>query len=552
MAREAATQDIRDQQDALHRPVIEKLESDRLSGFVPDTRASITKPEGERDAYDRWIYHRNLWTLSGRTRNALADLKKKDKDGYARYQALEEQLKAFDAIKPRDPGNISTMSELGHADAPKTYVLFKGIYDRKLDEVQPGFPSLLTNTKPEIVPTASSSGRRTAVADWLVSPDNPLTARVFVNRQWAQVFGNGIVESVSDFGKMGTKPTNPELLDYLSAEFVQGGWSVKKLQREILLSHTYRQSSSPRGDAEKIDPANKLLWAFPRQRLEAEEIRDSLLAASGLLEDKPGGPSVFPPLPAGTQAPNRNFWITSDNPHDANRRSVYVFIRRNLPYPLLDTFDWANPQIVHNKRDVTTTAPQALALINSDLVYGWSKALAGRVIKEQPKGSDAARIDRVYEILYARKPDAFEKTRLLAFLKTQQDLEAKQLAIGKKVNLPEGYGVAPGLESQVGKLYKVAYGREPDRFEQAALVEFIEKQKQKETRWATAPNPNYDPVALAAAAAVANAAANAPPPDEGASGDADALKNDPEAAHAAAFVDLVHALSNANDFLYRF
>ncbi|HEY8975794.1 MAG TPA: DUF1549 and DUF1553 domain-containing protein, partial [Burkholderiaceae bacterium] len=505
---EAATKDIRDQQDALLRPVIEKLESDRLSGFVPDTRASITKPEAERDAYDRWIYHRNLWTLSGRTRNALADLKKKDKDGYAKYQALDEQLKAFDAIKPKDPGNISTMSELGHSDAPRTYVLFKGIYDRRLDEVQPGFPSLLTDAKPQIVPTATSSGRRSAVANWLVSPDNPLTARVFVNRQWAQVFGNGIVESVSDFGKMGTKPTNPELLDYLSAEFVQDGWSVKKLQREILLSHTYRQSSSPRSDAEKVDPTNKLLWAFPRQRLEAEEIRDSLLEASGLLEDKLGGPAVFPPLPAGTQAPNRNFWITSDNPHDANRRSVYVFIRRNLPYPLLDTFDWANPQIVHNKRDVTTTAPQALALINSDLVYGWSKALAGRVIKEQPKASDSARIDRVYEILYSRKPDAFEKTRLLAFLKTQQELEARQLAGGKKVNLPEGYGVAPSLESQVDRLYKVAYGREPDRFEQAALVEFIEKQKQKETRWATAPNPNYDPAALAAAAAAANAAAN--------------------------------------------
>ena len=185
-------------------------------------------------------------------------------------------------------------------------------------------------------------------------------------------------------------------------------------------------------------------------------------------------------------------------------------------------------------------------------MYGWSKALAGRVIKEQPKAGDAARIDRVYEILYARKPDAFEKTRLLAFLKTQQELAARQLASGKKVNLPEGYGVAPRLESQVGKLYKVAYGREPDRFEQAALVEFIEKQKQKETRWATAPNPNYDPVALAAAAAAANAAANAPTPDEGSGGDADALKNDPEAAHAAAFVDLVHALCNANDFLYRF
>ena len=549
---EAATRDIRAQQDALLKPIIDKLESDRLSGFVPDTRASIAKPESERDAYDRWIYHRNLWTLSGRTRNAVNDLQKKDKDAYAKYQALEEQLKAFDALKPKDPGNISTMSELGHADAPPTHVLFKGIYDRKLEEVQPGFPSLLTTAKPKIVPTATSSSRRTAVASWITSPDNPLTARVFVNRQWAQVFGNGIVESVSDFGKMGTRPTNPELLDYLAAEFVQQGWSVKKLQREILLSHTYRQASAPRPEAEKVDPGNKLLWAFPRQRLEAEEIRDSLLEASGLLEDRLGGPAVFPPLPAGTTAPNRNFWITSDNPHEVNRRSVYVFIRRNLPYPLLDTFDWANPQIVHNKRDVTTTAPQALALINSDLVYGWSKALAGRVIKEVLKGGEAARIDRVYEILYSRRPDAFEKARLLGFLKSQEAEQAKQLAAGKKVNLPDGFGVAPPLESEVARLYKVAYGRAPDRFEKAALVEFIDRQKARETRWATAPNPNYDPAALAAAAAAANAAANAPTADDGVATADDAARSGPEAAHAAAFVDLVHALSNANDFLYRF
>jgi hypothetical protein len=550
---EAATQDIRAKQDALLRPVIEKLESDRLSGFVPATRDSITKAEDQRDAYDRWIYHRNLWTLSGRTRNGLAQLKRKDKDAYAKYQELDVELKKFDSIKPKDPGNISTMSELGHSDAPKTYVLFKGIYDRKLDEVQPGFPSLIAgaDTQPRVVPTAGSSGRRTAVADWIASADNPMTARVFVNRQWAQVFGTGIVETVSDYGKMGTKPTNPELLDWLASDFVANGWSVKKLSREILLSRTYRQASLPRADGEKLDPNDKLLWAFPRQRLEAEEIRDSLLQASGLLEDKLGGPSVFPPLPAGTQAPNRNFWITSDNPHDDNRRSVYVFIRRNLPYPLLDTFDWANPQIVQNKREVTTTAPQALALVNSDLVYSWSKALAGRVAREAGPG-DAARIDRVYEILYGRKPDAFEKTRLAAFLSSQQAIEQKQLAAGKKVNLPDGFGVAPTLNAEVERLYKVAYGRAPDRFEQAALVEFIDKQKAKETRWATAPNPNYDPVALAAAAAAANAAANAPPPDDAAAGDGGTAKNDPEAAHAAAFVDLVHALANANDFLYRF
>ena len=191
------------------------------------------------------------------------------------------------------------------------------------------------------------------------------------------------------------------------------------------------------------------------------------------------------------------------------------------------------------------------------LGYAYYSMRAGliniNVIKEMPKGGDAARIDRVYEILYSRKPDAFEKGQLLGFLKNQETVQAKQLAAGRKVNLPDGYGVAPPLESEVAKLYKVAYGRAPDRFEEAALVEFIDKQKQKETKWATAPNPNYDPVALAAAAAAANAAANAPPPtDDGAGSADDGSKNDPEAAHAAAFVDLVHALANANDFLYRF
>jgi hypothetical protein len=546
---EEATKDIRTQQEALLKPVIEKLESDRLSGFVPDTRTSISKPEAERDAYDRWIYHRNLWTLSGRTRNAVAQLKRKDKDAYAQYTALDEKLKAFDAIKPKDPGRISTISELGHADSPKTYVLFKGIYDRRQQEVQPGFPALLTNEQPHIVPTATSSGRRTAVAEWLTEPSNPLTARVFVNRQWAQVFGNGIVPSVSDFGKMGDKPTHPELLDWLSTQFVKDGWSVKKLQREILLSATYRQASTPRTDTAMIDPTNKLLWAFPRQRLDAEEVRDSLLEAAGLLEDKVGGPSVFPPIPANTE--NRG-WVTSENPHDHNRRSVYVFVRRNTPYPLLDTFDWANPQIVHNKRDVTTTAPQALALINSDLVYSWSKSLAGRVIKEAP-ASDSARIDRVYQILYSRAPDPFEKKQLLAFLDSQQTIEARQVAAGKKVSQPEGYGVDPAVVAQIEKLYKVAYGHAPDRFEKASFVTFLDKEKEKEARQQIVTG--YDPVALAAAAAAANAAANAPPADDATSSSSSAPtdpKAQQEAARAAAFVDLVHALSNANDFLYRF
>ena len=524
---EEATQDIRNKQEALLKPIIDKSESDRLSGFVPETRESITKPEGERTAYDRWIYHRNLWTMQGRTRNAVNQLKTRDKEGYAKYQVLAEELKQFDRLKPKDPGNISTMVELG-SEAPPTYVLFKGIYDRKLEEVQPAFPVLLTDEKPLIQPTAASSGRRTALANWIASPSNALTGRVFVNRQWAQFFGTGIVESLNDFGKTGTKPTHPELLDYLVGDFEKNGWSVKKLQRQILLSSTYRQASNARADVAG-DPENKLLWAYPRQRLEAEEIRDSLLAASGLLEEKLGGPAVFPPIPVNMD--NRNAWTTSENPHDHNRRSLYVFVRRNTPYPLLDTFDWANPQIVHQRRDVTTTAPQALALINSDLVFEWSKALAGRVIKEAGI-SESAQIDRLYQILYARVPQPAEKARLLAFLNAQEALTRKQLAEGKKLNAPEGFGVRPELTAQIDRFYKTVYKREPDRFEKAALVKYLDQQQAKLKTNSAGNDEDAGDDAPGGAKAVGAAKANP--------------------ARAAAFVDLVHALANANEFIYRF
>ncbi len=530
-----ATKDIQVKMDELLKPMVEKLEADRLQGFVPQTRASIEKPENERNAYDRWIYQRNLWTMSGRTRNAETRMKDKDKEGYAKYQQLKTELKAFDDIKPKEPGYISTMFELG-SDAPPTNILASGIYDRLLDEVQPGTPVAFSKEQPAVAPTATSTGRRTALAKWIVSPANPLTARVFVNRVWYQYFGHGIVDTVSDFGKQGERPINPELLDYLADTFVKDDhWSIKTLQRQILLSSTYRQSSTARPDAAAVDPNNRLLALFPRQRLDAEQIRDSLLAASGLLEDKLGGPAVFPPVPAGFLfGPARNAWPVSENPHDYYRRSVYVFTRRNTAYPLFETFDMANPNTVHSKRDVTTTAPQALALINSDLVYQWSAALAGRVLREAG-ANQSAQIDRLYQILYSRAPDKFEREKLLAFLDSQEKVTQKQLAQGKKLATPDGYGVTPAVYSQVDKLYEQMYGHPADRFERAALVDFVNQQKAK-TAAAAGDDDAAGDAKSAAVKPVLDAAAT-----EGLT-----------PARAAAFVDLVHAVANSNEFSYRF
>ena len=520
---EEATKDIRAKQDALLKPYIEKAEADRVLGFVPETRESITKPEKDRNAYDRWIYHRNLWTMSGRTRNAANQMKEKDKAQYAEFEKLSAELKKFDSLKPKDPGYISTATELGSSESPPTHVLFKGIYDRKLEEVQPGLPSALSAESPKIVPTATSSGRRTAIAGWIASDSNPLTSRVLVNRVWNQYFGRGLVDTVNDFGKMGQKPVNPALLDYLADSFVKNGWSVKKLQKEILLSSVYRQASDHREELVSIDPENKLLAYFPRQRLDAEQIRDSLLYAAGLLEEKVGGPSVYPPVPANFD--NRNAWKVSDSQADQHRRSAYIFVRRNTPYPLLDTFDWANPQLVHGRREVTTTAPQALALANSDLVFEWSKALAGRVIREAGE-SESARLDHLYQIAFGRTPDKSEKESLLSFLDKQEKLVGTQLASGKKAVAPIGAKDAGAVKEKVEGLFKTLYGRTPDKFERATLLSYLDTQQ---ARTAKAASDDEG----AGAGASAGSAAKANP------------------ARSAAFVELVHAVVNSNEFLYR-
>ncbi|MQA20130.1 DUF1549 and DUF1553 domain-containing protein [Rugamonas rivuli] len=476
-----ATKDIRAQQKAILdtiRTVAVKYHKER---YLTDSREAIFKPEAEWTAMDRWVNFRLKTVSTDQDVVAYLKLTAEDKDSadytpanvdkWKQYQKLTADMKKFDKLKPEKGSlTLTAATELGHADSPPTFVRFGGVHERPTDEVQPALPVLWAgaNAKLDIKPTATSSGRRTALANWLASADNPLTARVFVNRVWSQYFANGIVASVADFGRAGQKPTHPELLDYLATDFVKQGWSVKKLHRQILLSSVYRQSSGQRDDVLKVDPDNKLLAVYPRKRLEAEEIRDSLLAASGKLEDKIGGPAVFPPVPANFNA--GNLWTPSADPAEQNRRSVYVFVRRSVPYPLMQSFDLADPSHAHHKRDVTTTPLQALTLFNSDVVFGWSQALAGRVIREAGK-DETAQLNRLYEILFARAPNKSEKAALKDFLDKEEKIILAKNADGK--------------------------------FEIAVPLGLKENQQVNPVR-------------------------------------------------AAAFVDLVHAVSNSNDFAYRF
>ena len=195
----------------------------------------------------------------------------------------------------------------------------------KGDEVpQPGFLSILDPTDAKITPPAgmNSTGRRSALAAWLTDPKNPLPARVMVNRIWNYNFGRGIVNTPGDFGMMGSRPTHPELLDYLASSFIENGWGMKKVNRMILLSNTYQQSSDFEAKAAEVDPDNNLIWRYPRHRLEAEAIRDSMLSISGLLNPQMGGPGVFPPVPEGTislNSPQQRQRLAAGRPRKRSR-----------------------------------------------------------------------------------------------------------------------------------------------------------------------------------------------------------------------------------------
>lgn len=255
-----------------------------------------------------------------------------------------------------------------------THLLTRGSPHAPSDEVTPGFPAILSPPEVEIPAPgegAQTSGRRRILADWIMSPDNPLTARVMVNRLWQHHFGRGIVKSASDFGFQGTPPTHPQLLDWLAVQFVGHDWSIKQMHRLILTSATWQMSSAPRDDALQKDPVNNLFWRFDMRRLTAEEVRDSILWASGSLNTgKMFGPSIYTDIPdevkAGQSRPGSG-WGTSPD-EDKYRRSIYIHVKRSLIDPLLESFDFADTDQTCPVRFVTTQPTQALGLLNSDFM----------------------------------------------------------------------------------------------------------------------------------------------------------------------------------------
>jgi hypothetical protein len=327
------------------------------------------------------------------------------------------------------------MAEDPNVSHPSTYVRLRGAFVSKGDLVEADIPSFLGSLPKDAPPN------RLGLAKWLVSRDNPLTARVTVNHFWQTIFGRGIVETAEDFGTQGFPPSHPELLDWLATEFMDSGWNMKALQRLILTSSTYRQSSAVTPQLLERDPANALLARGPRFRVEAEMVRDNALAASGLLSAKMFGPPVMPYQPSGlwgvfpnNRANERDEWIVSPG-EDRYRRGIYTFIRRSVRYPSLLVFDAPSREFCIARRSPSDTPLQALTTLNDPAFLEAAQAMGRRIMKEGGS-NESLRAAYGFRLATARKPGAQELDTLLStFDKSlrhfQADLKEAEAVSGK-------------------------------------------------------------------------------------------------------------------------
>jgi hypothetical protein len=359
------------------------------------------------------------------------------------FQKLSEELKRTNtgSLAPLPMGRV--LREKGGTPRP-SHIMLRGDFRQPGPRVTPAFPAIANpwNDSVEISESvAPSSGRRTALANWLTRPDHPLTTRVIVNRVWQFHFGQGLVRTPSDFGKMGEPPSHPELLDWLASEFTrpieQGGcgWSLKRLHKLMLTSATYMRATRPTEPgwtddqrtaaivcwkkSIEVDPENRLLARMNRLRLDGESIRDAMLAASDRLSSRRGGPGVRPPLPDElTSTLLKGQWVVAPDEQDHRRRSIYIFVRRNLRYPLFDVFDRPDTNASCPQRPRSTTAPQSLTLLNSDFTLTAARDLAASVLN-QAGTKPRDQIELCYLTTLGRRPTSAELNAGSEFLKHQ-------------------------------------------------------------------------------------------------------------------------------------
>lgn len=397
---------IEDAIKAIEKPYKEKLIEERKAALDPKLRALLDVPKEKLSPADKDLQKNAKDQINPSWDEVLAQLSPEDREKRTGLRRQMHELN-LDAPQPAPAAYAVVNSEKPH----ETNVLKVGDHRMKLGTVRPGVPVVLAATVPAEVPDAPG-GRRRALAEWLADARHPLTARVMVNRIWQFRMGRGIVGTPNDFGTLGERPTHPALLDWLASEFVSGGWSVKTIDRMILLSGAYRQDTAGDGAKAAIDADNKLYWRMNRRRLEGEAIRDSVLAASGMLKLKAGGPPVLVPIEKEvydlifTESEADNLWPLAKDRTETYRRSLYLLNKRTVRLPMLANFDQPDAMSSCAARSVSTHALQSLSLMNSDFMAEQSAGFARRL--EAEAKTERLRVRRAYALTLGRAPKPAE------------------------------------------------------------------------------------------------------------------------------------------------
>jgi hypothetical protein len=450
----ARTKSLREQIRQIEQPYRDVLLPEQYKEFPENVQIAIRTPEAQRSPGQALLAAQVIRTTSVSSEEIVRIMKP---DDLARRRDLMAEIQSIEREKPvpipmamgitdgdyrftpdgpgdePEPGKGVKREAIegsflhtgsGRYKPPPAYFLFHGDDQSHGPEMQPGFPSVITYGNPAVeIPSANghTSGRRRALAEWLVSRDNPLTARVIANRVWHHHFGRGIVATLDNFGKMGEKPTHPQLLDWLALDLMDHGWSLKHFHRLLMTSNAYRMASQFENSMDLArDPENNYLWRFRMQRLDAEVVRDVILSASGALNSDMYGPPVFPRLqPEVLHTMNKGIWEREEDGPKVWRRSVYVYRKRGLPFPMFEVFDLPDQNTSCGRRNVSTVPTQALTLLNDDFVLRQAQLFADRIRELAPKGPEA-QVRAAYEIALCRPPSDEETQLAREFLKNQK------------------------------------------------------------------------------------------------------------------------------------
>ena len=427
---DAAHRPLRREKTSLEAPYLQRLVAAAIREMPEYLQVAWNTPADQRTAGQRLNVAQIKRTLESDTlRNKFPEKELvvlMTDEERNQHRELKDRIAALERQKPKPYPSALAVGE----DTPRpTYFLHRGSVDARGPIVTPGVLSVLALTEYEFPAPpegGQSSWRRRGLAEWIVSPENPLTARVMVNRIWQHHFGEGIVRTPSNFGDLGERPSHPALLDWLALDFMRGGWSVKAMHRLMMTSQTYQMASDDVPANLTTDQENRWFWRMPRERLEAEAIRDGILAVAGTLDRAVGGPCVFPYIdPILFQSSTKRTWPgRPDEDPTTWRRSVYVFSKRSIRYPLFEAFDQPNLVNSHDRRNRSTIAPQALLLTNNNFLLTQARHFAQRLRCEA--GDDVAlQVRRAFLLALGRAPDAEESTLAVQYVQSSPDALAE-------------------------------------------------------------------------------------------------------------------------------